>query len=172
MFSVSSPCLLGQHGSCSTDQQPMELLENIVQNLIYKLPPQIVLHYMNNRYHNARKLFNQAKKDVFATYAAWPWMHMSSHAYLNSFHSIVCQGRRQWWSRHWPAALSLFATTSLTGHGKPIGCRQRAARRPLSLFHLVHPRIWMVKETFDMFIMWGEKGSPFSCSYVHVGCTY
>ena len=29
-------------GSCSTVQQPVELSENILQNLFYKLPPQRV----------------------------------------------------------------------------------------------------------------------------------
>ena len=33
MFSESSPCLLGQHGSCITAQRPVELSENILQNL-------------------------------------------------------------------------------------------------------------------------------------------
>ena len=33
MFSESSPCLFGQHGSCSTAQRPGELSENILQNL-------------------------------------------------------------------------------------------------------------------------------------------
>ena len=42
MLSVSSPRLLGQHGSCSTAQQHVELSENILQYLFYKLPPQSV----------------------------------------------------------------------------------------------------------------------------------
>ena len=33
MFSESSHCLLGQHGSCSTVQRHVELSENILQNL-------------------------------------------------------------------------------------------------------------------------------------------
>ena len=40
MFSVSSPCLLGLHCSCSTAHQPVELSENMLQNLLYKFPPQ------------------------------------------------------------------------------------------------------------------------------------
>ena len=32
MFSESSPCLLGQHGSCCTAQRPGELSEHILQN--------------------------------------------------------------------------------------------------------------------------------------------
>ena len=40
MFSESSPCLLGEHGSCSTAQRPVELSENILQNLFHNLPPQ------------------------------------------------------------------------------------------------------------------------------------
>ena len=44
MFSESSLCLLGQHGSCSTAQQPVELSINISQNLQNKLLPQTVLH--------------------------------------------------------------------------------------------------------------------------------
>ena len=32
MFSESSPCLLGQHGSCSTAQRPVELSENVLNN--------------------------------------------------------------------------------------------------------------------------------------------
>ena len=39
MFSESSPCLLGQHGSCSPAQWPGELLENMLQTLRNKLPP-------------------------------------------------------------------------------------------------------------------------------------
>ena len=42
MISESSPCLLGQHGSCSTAQRPVELSENILQNLFNKLLPQTV----------------------------------------------------------------------------------------------------------------------------------
>ena len=40
IFSKSSSCLLGQHGSCSAAQQPGELSENILQNFLNKLPPQ------------------------------------------------------------------------------------------------------------------------------------
>ena len=39
LFSVSSLCLPGQHCSCRTAQQPVELSENMLQNLFYKLPP-------------------------------------------------------------------------------------------------------------------------------------
>ena len=42
MFSESFSCLLGQHGRCSSAQQPVELSENILQNLFYKLPTQSV----------------------------------------------------------------------------------------------------------------------------------
>ena len=42
MFSGSSPCLLGQHGSCSSAQLPVELSENMLQNLLLNLPPQTV----------------------------------------------------------------------------------------------------------------------------------
>ena len=42
MFSGSSPCLLEQHGSCSSDQLPMEHSENMLQNLFLNLPPQTV----------------------------------------------------------------------------------------------------------------------------------
>ena len=43
MFSESSFCFLGQHGSCSTGQRPLELSENILQNLSHDL--------MNNPVH-------------------------------------------------------------------------------------------------------------------------
>ena len=33
MFSESSTCLLGQHGSCSTVQRPLELSKNISKNI-------------------------------------------------------------------------------------------------------------------------------------------
>ena len=39
MFSESSLCLLGLHGRCSSAQLPVE---NILQNLLHNLPPQIV----------------------------------------------------------------------------------------------------------------------------------
>ena len=39
-FLKVSPCLLWQHGSCSTAQQPGELSENVLQNLSNKLLPQ------------------------------------------------------------------------------------------------------------------------------------
>ena len=42
MFSESSPCLLGQHGSCSTAQRPVELSKNILKNIFHNLPPQTV----------------------------------------------------------------------------------------------------------------------------------
>ena len=42
MFSESSPCLLGQHSICSTAQRPVELSENILQNLFHNLMPQTV----------------------------------------------------------------------------------------------------------------------------------
>ena len=40
MFSGSSPCLLWQHGSYRSAQLPGELSENMLQNLLHKLPPQ------------------------------------------------------------------------------------------------------------------------------------
>ena len=44
MFSESSPCLLGQHGSCSsTVKGTGELSENILQNLRNDLPSQTVV---------------------------------------------------------------------------------------------------------------------------------
>ena len=42
IFSWSSSCLLGQHGSCSSSQLPVELSENMLQNLFLNLPPQSV----------------------------------------------------------------------------------------------------------------------------------
>ena len=42
MFSGSPPCLLGQHGSCSSAQLPVELSENMLQNLFHNLLPQTV----------------------------------------------------------------------------------------------------------------------------------
>ena len=39
-FSESSPCLLGQHGSCSTAQRPVELSEHMLQNLFHNLTSQ------------------------------------------------------------------------------------------------------------------------------------
>ena len=42
MFSESSPKLLGLHGSCSSAKLPVELSENILQNLLLNLPPQTV----------------------------------------------------------------------------------------------------------------------------------
>ena len=48
MFSESwSPCLLSQHGSCSTVQQPVEVSVNILQNLFHNLPPQTVCIQMD-----------------------------------------------------------------------------------------------------------------------------
>ena len=43
MFSESSPCLLGQHGSCSKAQQPGKLSEKSKQNLRNKWPPHPVV---------------------------------------------------------------------------------------------------------------------------------
>ena len=40
MFSENSSCLLWQRGSCSTAQRPVELSENILQNLFNKLQTQ------------------------------------------------------------------------------------------------------------------------------------
>ena len=42
MFSGSSPCLLGQHGSCSSAYLPVELSENMLLNLLLDLLPQTV----------------------------------------------------------------------------------------------------------------------------------
>ena len=42
MFSGSSPCLLGQHGICSSAQLPVELSEDMLQNIFLTLPPQTV----------------------------------------------------------------------------------------------------------------------------------
>ena len=39
MFSKSSPCLFGQHVSCSIAQRHVELSENSLQNLRNKWPP-------------------------------------------------------------------------------------------------------------------------------------
>ena len=43
MFFGSSPCLLGQHGSCTLAQLPVELSENMLQSLFLNLLPQTVL---------------------------------------------------------------------------------------------------------------------------------
>ena len=43
MFSGSFPCLLGQHGSCSSAQLPVELSEESKQNLRNKWPPHPVV---------------------------------------------------------------------------------------------------------------------------------
>ena len=43
MFSGTSPCFLGQHGSCSSAQQPVELSGNILQNLFHNLTTQTVV---------------------------------------------------------------------------------------------------------------------------------
>ena len=48
MFSESFPCLLGQHDSCRAAQLPVELSENIFQNLWNKLPPQTLVHLSYN----------------------------------------------------------------------------------------------------------------------------
>ena len=42
MFSGSSPCLPGQHGSCSSAQLPVELSENMLQNLLLNQPQTVV----------------------------------------------------------------------------------------------------------------------------------
>ena len=42
MFSESSPCWLGQHGSCSSAQLPVELSEIMLQNLFLNLLPHSV----------------------------------------------------------------------------------------------------------------------------------
>ena len=42
MFSGSSPCLQGQHGSCSSAQLPVELSKYMLHNLFLNLPPQTV----------------------------------------------------------------------------------------------------------------------------------
>ena len=49
MFSESSLCLLGQHGSCSSAQLSVELSENIVQNLSEQMaaPPGIALRVID-----------------------------------------------------------------------------------------------------------------------------
>ena len=47
MFSGSSPCLLGQHCSCSSAQLPVELSENMLQNLFLNLPLQTVQYYVD-----------------------------------------------------------------------------------------------------------------------------
>ena len=56
MFSQGSPCLLGQHGSCSTAHRPgEELSENMLQNLGNKLPPQTVVPmYVNKKVPSTR----------------------------------------------------------------------------------------------------------------------
>ena len=46
MFSESSPKLLGLHGSCSSAKLPVELSENMLQNLLLNLPPQTVFTYL------------------------------------------------------------------------------------------------------------------------------
>ena len=42
MFSGSSPCLLGQHGNCGSAQLPVELSEDMLQNLFHNPPPQTI----------------------------------------------------------------------------------------------------------------------------------
>ena len=46
LFSWSSPCLLGQDGSCSSAKLPVEPSENMLQNLLLNLPPQTVFTYL------------------------------------------------------------------------------------------------------------------------------
>ena len=67
MFSESSPCLVGQHGSCSTAQQPVELLENISQNLCNKLPPQTVFAAPDCIEPQYCKIFGYCNKSVIVT---------------------------------------------------------------------------------------------------------
>ena len=61
MFSRSSPCLLGQHGSCSSAQLPVELTENMLQNLFLNLPPQTVEHFDA---HIGIKVNKEIKKSI------------------------------------------------------------------------------------------------------------
>ena len=42
MFSGSSPCLLGQHCTCSSAQLPVELSENMLKNILLNLLPHTV----------------------------------------------------------------------------------------------------------------------------------
>ena len=52
MFSGSSPSLLRQHGSCSSALLPVELSENMLQNLFLNLPPQTVPSSLRTYPHN------------------------------------------------------------------------------------------------------------------------
>jgi len=45
MFSESSLCLHGLHGSCSSAQLPVEIPENMLLNLLLNLPSQTVISW-------------------------------------------------------------------------------------------------------------------------------
>ena len=66
MFSESSPCLLWQHGSCSTAQQPGELSENILKNFGTSCCPK--LYHFENFETNQK---TQIRK--------WSWFSKACH---------------------------------------------------------------------------------------------
>ena len=81
MFSGSSPCLLGQHGSCSSAQLPVEFSENMLQNLFLNLPPQTVqvCHKVKRLTQKLSHLSMNKEKGV----ADHRMNHMSHHALLH-----------------------------------------------------------------------------------------
>ena len=54
MFSGSPPCLLGQHGSCSSAQWSVKLLENMLQNIFLNLRPRLYIIVTNRLVHSVQ----------------------------------------------------------------------------------------------------------------------
>ena len=74
MFSESSPSLLGQHCNCSTAQRPVELTENILQNLFHKLPPQtVVAKSFSTAIRSASRPFLRGEERTRSLFSPLPW---------------------------------------------------------------------------------------------------
>ena len=71
MFSESSSCLLGQHGNCSSAQQPVELSEKNLNNCFNKLPPQTVLTETNNENTSRVNTIKNSRSAVYKKNTLW-----------------------------------------------------------------------------------------------------
>ena len=66
-FSGSFPCLLWQHGSCSSAQPPVELSKNMLQNLFLDLPPRLYCGCRDCRSSTAKPIKKRPKRAAFAS---------------------------------------------------------------------------------------------------------
>ena len=122
MFSGNSPCLLGQHGSCSSAQ--LEVSENILQNPFLNLPPQTV-----DRFLHCHEWYSTVRVMVMTVEHCTTFPPDYDVSSLTDFHCIPTAGvpwlRRR--SCGWRGWTTSTAATSTTPSRRPPGTRTHSS---------------------------------------------